>query len=177
MSLACPLKQSDLFNVVVNAVKTKGVEFFNDTKKKKNLFKKARILIAEDNSVNQTVILALLKQLGLQGRAVGNGHEVIAALAESTFDLILMDCQMPEMDGFETTMRIRQIEKNQSKAPMPIVALTANVFKEDRDRCLESGMNDFLSKPIRKDRLIETLKKYLAHEDEETSVSKRKEAS
>lgn len=171
VTLSCPVKQSDLFNVVVSAVKTEAAGFFNDSKRKKNLFKKARLLIAEDNSVNQTVILALLKQLGLQGRAVSNGQEAIQALAESQFDLVLMDCQMPEMDGFEATMRIRQIEKSQLKAQIPIVALTANVFKEDRDRCLESGMNDFLSKPIRKDRLIETLKKYLALEDEDDSMA------
>ena len=107
-----------------------------------------RILVAEDNRTNQRVVRLLLERMGCVVRMVENGEEVLAAAAEAEFDLVLMDCQMPVMDGLEATRQLRIREgRNQQ---VPIVALTANGFEADRLRCLEAGMTDFLAKPVEK---------------------------
>jgi PAS domain S-box-containing protein len=107
---------------------------------------KPRILLAEDNPVNQKVAVLMLEKLGCRIDVVGNGQEAVTALRQFPYDLVFMDCQMPEMDGFEATAAIRALPL--TAANVPIVALTANAFKDDQDRCLASGMNDFLSKPV-----------------------------
>ncbi|MCX5905760.1 MAG: response regulator [Deltaproteobacteria bacterium] len=109
--------------------------------------RKARILLAEDNSVNRKVALAFLEKLGYQAEAVTNGREAIQALQKKHYDLVLMDLQMPEMDGYEATRHIR--EENVVLNPkIPIVALTAHAMKRDQEKCLKAGMNDYISKPI-----------------------------
>lgn len=105
-----------------------------------------RILIAEDNKVNQTVIRAILERAGHQSDTVGNGLEAVAAVMRAPYDVVLMDVQMPEMDGMTATRRIRDIETDAAR--IPIIALTANAMKGDRELYLESGMNDYVSKPI-----------------------------
>ena len=112
-----------------------------------------RILLAEDNVINQKVALSLLGKLGYTADIAANGLEVIKALELADYDLVLMDCQMPEMDGFEATIRIRDEASSVRNHRVPIVAMTANAMKEDRERCLEVGMNDYLSKPVRKEGL------------------------
>jgi PAS domain S-box-containing protein len=104
-----------------------------------------RILLAEDNLVNQRVAMAILKKLGLTPDLASNGLEACAAAMAKPYDLILMDCQMPELDGFEATRRIRQREGSRR---VPILAMTANAMAGDRERCLEAGMDDYLAKPI-----------------------------
>ncbi|MDR3673766.1 MAG: ATP-binding protein, partial [Holophaga sp.] len=104
-----------------------------------------RVLLAEDNLVNQRVAMAILKKLGLTPDLASNGLEACAAALAKPFDLILMDCQMPEMDGFEATRLIRQREGSRR---VPILAMTANAMAGDRERCLEAGMDDYLAKPI-----------------------------
>jgi signal transduction histidine kinase/CheY-like chemotaxis protein len=121
---------------------------------------KYRILVAEDNSVNQMVALAQLKKLGYSAQAVANGREAVDAFLTGSFDLILMDCQMPEMDGFEATQKIREHEANGGKK-IPIIALTANAMKEDEEKCLKVGMNDFVSKPVKQEQLCEKLERML----------------
>ena len=111
-----------------------------------------KILVAEDNSTNQLLTLSFLKSLGYSAQAVANGLEALEAFKTGNFDLILMDCQMPEMDGFEATKQIRNFESS-TGGHIPIIALTANAMKEDEDRCKSAGMDDYLSKPIKKDRL------------------------
>jgi CheY-like chemotaxis protein len=104
-----------------------------------------RILLAEDNLVNQRVAMAILRKLGLTPELACNGLEASAAALARPFDLILMDCQMPEMDGFEATRLIREREGSRR---VPILAMTANAMAGDRERCLEAGMDDYLAKPI-----------------------------
>lgn len=116
-----------------------------------------RILLAEDDIVNQIVAVKQLEVLGQQVDVAGNGREVLEALDRDSYDLILMDCQMPELDGLQATRLIR--EKGYSKTDLPVIALTANVFDEDRERCIEAGMNDFIAKPV----LLENLRKVLVN--------------
>ncbi len=116
------------------------------------------VLIAEDNAVNQMLAQRLVHALGLTAEVVPNGESALAALASRPFHLVLMDCQMPGLDGYETTRRLRQMPATQD---LPIVAMTANAMKGDRELCLAAGMNDYVSKPIRLDRLREILSRYL----------------
>jgi CheY-like chemotaxis protein len=111
-----------------------------------------RVLLADDNLVNQKVAAYLLKKLGANVRSVGNGSEALQALREEDFDVVLMDCQMPDMDGYETTRRLRQAGACRNPR-IPVIALTANAFATDRERCLAAGMDDFLTKPIERERL------------------------
>lgn len=110
-------------------------------------FPGAKILVAEDNSVNQKMIWAILNKLGFKPHLVGDGNEVLSALHEQHFDLILMDCQMPVLDGYEATRRIRS-STTLAQKDIPIIAMTANALKGDREKCLESGMNDHTTKPV-----------------------------
>jgi len=106
------------------------------------------ILVAEDNLVNQKVAYLFLKKLGYEADFANNGIEVLKALEMKSYDLIFMDVQMPEMDGLETTRRIRDLEKQMAKHPMQIIAMTANAMTEDREECMNVGMNDHVGKPI-----------------------------
>ncbi len=129
------------------------------TESNENQAKSLRILLAEDNPFNQMIALRFLVQLGYQADCAVNGLEVLKALDQKTYDLILMDVQMPKMDGLEATRQIRQRETAREGVnlanPIKIIAMTANVMKEDRENCLEVGMDDFISKPVR----IEALEK------------------
>lgn len=120
----------------------------------------AHVLIVEDNAINQLVVANMLEVLGLDTKTAGNGIEALDMLEKHVFDLILMDCQMPEMDGFQCTQRIRR-DSRQVLASIPIIALTANAMTEDRDQCIAAGMNDYLSKPITMQILREKLSGWL----------------
>jgi PAS domain S-box-containing protein len=126
---------------------------------------KFRILIAEDNSINQMIAIKMLEKNGFKADAVGNGKEALEALREISYDLVLMDCQMPEMDGFEATAAIRK-DFSLPNPNIPIVALTANAMKGDREKCLASGMDDYLSKPIQAKDLVRVIAKWLSKNSE-----------
>jgi CheY-like chemotaxis protein len=120
----------------------------------------ARVLVVEDNEVNTRVALAILGRLGYKPDVAADGFEAVKAAAQTRYDVILMDCQMPGMDGFEATGRIRSQEGDGVR--VPIVALTANATEADRGRCLAAGMDDYLSKPVRIDAMRSTMDHWLA---------------
>jgi signal transduction histidine kinase/CheY-like chemotaxis protein len=125
------------------------------------------ILVAEDNKVNQTLLTRLLEKRGHRVRVVVNGREAVEALSEETYDVVLMDVQMPVMDGLEATIAIREAEKDGRKQ-QPIVALTAHAMKGDRDKCLAAGMNGYLTKPIRAPELEAALQIYIARRESQS---------
>ena len=133
----------------------------------------SQILVAEDNEINQMIVGELLAASGYQYDFVATGAAAVEAVHTDRYQLILMDCQMPEMDGFEATRQIRQLEKNSHNAfrkshRLPIIALTANALKGDMERCLEAGMDDYLTKPLNPEELIQTIKKHLVLHDKST---------
>ena len=123
----------------------------------------AKILLVEDNPINQMVAQKMLEKVGLKPKLANNGVEAVQLLNEQTFDLVLMDCQMPEMDGFDATREIRKLAiKATDQNLIPVVAMTANVMSGDRERCLEVGMDDYIGKPVQRDQLESVLRKWLA---------------
>jgi two-component system, sensor histidine kinase and response regulator len=121
--------------------------------------KAVTILLAEDNAVNQTLALRLLERRGYAVVVAGNGREALKAHEKQSFDLILMDVQMPEMDGFEAAAAIRRMEKS-TGAHVPIVAMTAHAMKGDREQCLAAGMDDYIPKPIRPQEMYEIIARF-----------------
>lgn len=119
------------------------------------------ILVAEDNVVNQKVVLLILKKLGYRAHLVSNGREAVDAAVTGAYGLVLMDCQMPEMDGFQATAVIRRMEGAQRQNRLPIIALTANAMEGDRETCLAAGMDDYVSKPLSAKQLQLTIERWL----------------
>jgi signal transduction histidine kinase/CheY-like chemotaxis protein len=131
-------------------------------KNNKALQLEAKILLVEDNPINQMVAQKMLEKVGLKPTLANNGVEALKQLNERSFDLVLMDCQMPEMDGFDATREIRKLDiMALNQRPLPIVAMTANVMSGDRERCLDVGMDDYIGKPVQRDQLTSVLKKWL----------------
>ncbi len=122
----------------------------------------AKVLLVEDNPINQMVAMKMLQKVGLSAVLANNGIEALEILKQQSFDLVLMDCQMPEMDGFDATREIRKqdIRALHGKS-LPIIAMTANVMSGDRERCLEVGMDDYIGKPVQRDKLEAVLRKWL----------------
>ncbi len=119
-----------------------------------------RVLVAEDNSVNQLVAVRLLERLGCRVDVAGNGVEAVQMATRLPYSLIFMDCHMPEMDGFEATLEIRRRENDLGLTAMPIVALTASVLQEDRDRCVSAGMDAIIGKPVQPAELAQVLRRF-----------------
>jgi CheY-like chemotaxis protein len=123
--------------------------------------RKVRILIAEDNIINQKLALRLIEKFGYHADAVANGREALQALESIPYDLVLMDVQMPEMDGIEATRIIRDLQSRVLNHRIPIIAMTAYAMTGDRELCLKAGMNDYVSKPIHPQKLLETVEKQI----------------
>lgn len=130
---------------------------------------KCRILVAEDNETNCMYISEVLRRLGYSFKVVGNGVEAVEAVGREVYSLVLMDCQMPEMDGYDATRLIREQEKERGVGRIPIVALTANAIKRELEKCIEMGMDSYLTKPVEIDHLSEVLEKYLDRSCDESS--------
>jgi hypothetical protein len=135
------------------------------------MFANMRVLLADDNAVNQTLAGRLLQQRGAEVQVAGNGIEVLKALSESDFDVVLMDCQMPEMDGYEATRRLRHGPEVVRNPNIPVIALTAHALATDRAKCLAAGMNDYLTKPIDPARLQQALSKAAPNIDQRAARS------
>lgn len=125
----------------------------------KNKHKRFEILVAEDNEMNRKVILKLLKLKEVEVEVAVNGLEAVEAVKRKDFDLVFMDCQMPVMDGYESTARIRALEGNKSK--ITIIAMTAHALEGDRETCIQSGMDDYISKPLDFSQVYERLEYYM----------------
>ncbi len=159
--LTKPIYQSSLFNAILDAF---GKEALAKAERKRQIttkasiykqrLKGARILVAEDNPTNQEIALAILEDAGIEAEIANNGKEALNALWNRTFDAVLMDIQMPEMDGYETTRRIR---KDLNMPKLPIIAMTAHAMKGDEEKCLRAGMNGYIPKPINQDVMFHTL--------------------
>jgi CheY-like chemotaxis protein len=160
-----PVKQSELYKAIASIFETdiakeESITAVSSSITDTNLLKikpGTRILVVEDNLVNQKVLLKMLKALGQTAIVANNGREALSILERESFSLVLMDCQMPEMDGFETTRQIRSKKGKNSR--IPIVALTAFALKGDREKCEAAGMDDYLPKPIK----LDVLKTVLSH--------------
>jgi signal transduction histidine kinase len=165
-TLTKPVKQSYLFDCLVNVIgKAEAASLWaakSGGRRAENApvfafaerLRAERVLLAEDNAVNQKVALALLEKLGCKADAVNNGIEAIEALQRTPYTAIFMDCQMPEMDGYDATRLIRKREADKAqpcqwKAPVHIIALTASAMQGDREKCLAAGMDDYITKPVR----------------------------
>ncbi|MBU1344748.1 MAG: response regulator [Proteobacteria bacterium] len=120
-----------------------------------------RILLAEDNRINQKVAIKMLNKLGFQVDVVDNGRHAVNALKEMAYDLVLMDCQMPELDGYAATKEIRSPETGVKNFKVPVIAMTANAMKGDKEKCLEAGMNDYITKPVNSKDLSQMVEKWL----------------
>ena len=137
----------------------------------------ARILVVEDNIANIKVAVRMIERLGYRADMAGNGLEAVSALGKLDYDAVLMDCQMPEMDGYEATRQIRRHEQgNKERLHTPIIAMTASAMSGDRERCLAAGMDDYISKPIKLHVVAAVLERWLgtaAGEEERTAEAKR----
>ena len=161
--LTKPVRQGELLDAILTALGTRPIKEAPPVLVTRHSLREnsnhLRILLVEDNAVNQVLAVRLLEKRGHTVVVAGNGKEALAALEKQSFDLVLMDVQMPEMDGFEATIAIREKEKT-SGNHVPIIAMTAHAMVGDKERCLEAGMDDYISKPIRPEELNDFLKRH-----------------
>ena len=174
--LTKPVKVSQLFDAMALAVETISPQATPERGIQSRVRPNGRetvddpgclILVAEDNLVNQKVVLLQLRQLGYYAEAVSNGREAVTAVATSRYSLVLMDCQMPEMDGYVATEAIRAAEVGSSSRRIPIVAMTANALHGDREACLAAGMDDYISKPVTRDHLKAVIDRWVCKSAQE----------
>ncbi|MDH3713281.1 MAG: response regulator [Gammaproteobacteria bacterium] len=165
-SLTKPVRQSELHNALVAMMKDATTESRPRADQRISITHadalSGHVLIAEDHPVNQEMTLEMLKVMGLTADIAETGHAAVAAVSSTGYDVVLMDCQMPEMDGFAATAEIRRLEESRAESRrLPIIALTANALQGDRERCLAAGMDDYLSKPVQLKQLRNVLQRWL----------------
>jgi PAS domain S-box-containing protein len=161
--LSKPLFPSMIADVIDNCLGV-GQEIKGEKLEVTGLFAGRRVLLAEDVEINREIVLALFEPTQLEIDCAENGIEAVSKFSEAPdkYDLIFMDVQMPEMDGYEATRRIRAVEAERNLKQIPIIAMTANVFKEDIEKCVEAGMNGHVGKPLNFDEVMERLSRYFA---------------
>lgn len=172
--LVKPVKKNRLFETLLRTVEIPSPANATSRPDKPRAEPKAQIgaglkvLLAEDNLVNQKISRTQIQKFGCEVQVVANGRAAVAALAEGAYDLVFMDCQMPEMDGYQATEAIRRAEQEEGdaavswRAPMHIIAMTANAMDGDRERCLAAGMNDYISKPVHPAKIQQSLERFLS---------------
>src|SRR5262249_13849175 len=153
-----PVKQADLWRAIMQSLGMPLPAEMSElhARERVSADRQLHVLLAEDNLVNQKLAVRLLEKRGHEVTVANNGQEALDLLAPGSFDVVLMDVQMPQMDGYETTERIRRQEESTGRH-IRIVAMTAYAMKGDRDRCLEVGMDSYISKPIRARELFESI--------------------
>ena len=182
--LSKPVRKSELYNCLIQVVGGKSPVRGHESEVQRAPIEKTggRILVAEDNPVNQEVVREMLKDLGCEVHCVGNGREAIDALPLRKYDVVLMDCQMPELDGYGATRLIRQMEQSgegtgQGRSRLPIIALTAHAMQKDREECIATGMDDYLSKPFTQEQIFRVLSRWLPESEAERLESGEGEPS
>jgi CheY-like chemotaxis protein len=171
--LTKPVRQSELYDALATVMGTSDQDKDNASKPDKRLVtrhstreakaqSRGRVLIAEDNPVNQKVALRMLEKLGYRVDVVGDGRQAVEALEHSTYAVVLMDVQMPEMDGYEATAEIRRREGEELHTP--IIAMTANALQGDREKALEADMDDYIPKPVKSEELEALLERWVSKE-------------
>ena len=177
-----PIKQSELYNAIVDSLYEAGFSDLQEDlkavkiRKKENapeksgtkLSREFNILLAEDNAINRKLAISLITKQGCKVTAVNDGKQAVDAFKKERFDLILMDVQMPQMDGIEATRTIRELEFEKG-SHIPIIAMTAHAMKGDKERCLEAGMDDYISKPIKPDELYQVINRQAIDKNKEQS--------
>ncbi len=163
--LCKPIRQSELFNVLQQVAGGSGANKQLITRytsrEQQELQFTARVLVVEDNIINQTVAQGILEKLGLYVDVLANGQEAIRALEQLPYDFVFMDCQMPVMDGYTATKIIRDRRSQVLSHTIPVIAMTANAMRGDREKCIAAGMNDYISKPVDPGRLRQALMRWL----------------
>lgn len=149
------------FEITLKKSQNKHAHSIHNFEQELTTYKTGRILVVEDNFINQKVARAMLEKIGHRVDTVGNGLEALSALEQFPYDIVLMDCQMPEMDGFEATEAIRRGKRDKIPATIPIIAMTANALSGDKKRCIAAGMDDYISKPVNIQSLNKLLQKWL----------------
>lgn len=162
--LVKPIKQSELFDEIITVLGAEMLQTTQETKKVREPRKvgrrKLRILVAEDNPVNQKYAISLLEKLGFDVTLAMDGRQAVDEVRNKKFDVVMMDVQMPRMDGFEATAAIRDAEAGTGRH-IPIIAMTAHAMKGDREMCIEAGMDSYVSKPINKDKMLDEIEKVM----------------
>ncbi|MHB0912699.1 MAG: response regulator [Armatimonadota bacterium] len=173
LHLVKPIKQSDLLDgilkVLGKALPAEGEAIESTSSPKAQAVERLRVLLAEDNSINQGLVVRILEKRGHEVVVTGDGRKALDAWKREHFDAVLMDVQMPEMDGFDTTAAIREIEKVTGKH-IPIIAMTAHAMKGDREKCLNAGMDGYVSKPIHAGELIKAIESLAGSRKEDLDI-------
>jgi two-component system sensor histidine kinase/response regulator len=170
-ALTKPVRQSHLYNCLISVMSATAtptvVSPLTQRQEEAPLQIHVRVLVAEDNVINQKVAVRLLEKLGCRIDVVANGQEAVTMLAQFAYDVVFMDCQMPEMDGFAATAAIRRREASTGRH-VPIIAMTANAMQGDREDCLAAGMDDYVSKPVSFNSLVAMVQKWGAPQGDRT---------
>jgi two-component system, sensor histidine kinase and response regulator len=164
-----PVRQSALFDALVITVVPALCRNTSEPQPRRGPYFQGRILLVEDNRVNQLIVTQWLARFGLTPDIANNGREALAEMSRNDYDLIFMDCQMPEMDGYQATRAIREQESAGGESRRAIVAMTAGAMREDRDLCLNAGMDDYVAKPLTREVLIAVLERWLHPADSDVA--------